>query len=311
MNTVITKLIPIFLLALLGFLAGKTKLLPDNTSEALCSFLFYFSAPAVSFSNIISSDLESIFNLRFALSLIVFEIFTFSILMLFYNKFFRFTGKDMVIHSVCSFYGNISYVGIPVFLTLFNNVIPNIITILVHGVFTFPLVVFFLDWFSGKQSNRQYSQIILNTLKNPNIFIPAIGAFLLLLKINVPQVIVDSAELLGRPTTAAGMFALGLTCSQTGEHTFSRKTILNALVSAVIKLIICPVIAWSIGKYIFKLDQWWLTSLVIISMLPAALNDYILSQRYHSDESFASLSVLFSNLLFSITISLYIFFNGL
>ena len=33
MNTVITKLIPIFILAMLGFFAGKTRLLPENTSD--------------------------------------------------------------------------------------------------------------------------------------------------------------------------------------------------------------------------------------------------------------------------------------
>ena len=67
----------------------------------------------------------------------------------------------------------------------------------------------------------------------------------------------------------------------------------------------------SIGKYVFRLDEWWLTSLVIIAMLPAALNDYILAQRYHADESYASIAVLVSNLLFSVTISFYIMFIGL
>ena len=311
MNTVVTKLIPIFILAMLGFFAGKTRLLPENSSDALCSFLFYFCAPAVSFANIITSDLESIFNLRFVLSLIVFEMIAFFSLMFLYKKIFHLEGSDMVIHSVCSFYGNISYVGIPVFLTLFNNVIPNIITILVHGILTFPLAVFLLDWFSGKQSNKGASHAIQTALKNPNIFIPAIAAVLLLFKVPVPQVIVDTAELLGKPTTTAGMFALGLTCAQTGSRITSPGVFLRALFSALVKLTVCPLIAWAVGKYLFRMDQWWLTSLVIIAMLPAALNDYIISQRYHSDEAFASISVLLSNLLFSITISLYIMVIGL
>ena len=64
-------------------------------------------------------------------------------------------------------------------------------------------------------------------------------------------------------------------------------------------------IAYGIGKFIFALEGWWLNSIVILAMLPAALNDYILSQRYHSDEEFASVSVLLSTLLFSITITVY------
>ncbi len=311
METVLAKLIPIFILALIGFFAGKLKLLPENTSDALCTFLFYFSAPAVSFVNIVTSDIETVFNLRYALALIVFEMSVFCLLLLFYKKIFNLEGSNLIVHSLCSFYGNISYVGIPVFLTLFNNVIPNVITILVHGILTFPLMIFLLDIFSGSKSKKGASHAIKSAIKNPNIFIPLIGALLLYLKISVPKVIIDTADLLGKPTTTAGMFALGLTCAQSKEKIASPKIFFNALLSAVIKLVFCPLAAWFIGKYIFALDQWWLNALVIIAMLPAALNDYILSQRYHADETYASMAVLLSNLLFSVTISLYILFIGL
>lgn len=311
METVIEKLIPIFILALIGFAAGKFHILPQNTSDALCSFLFYFCAPAVSFANIVTSDLNSIFNLRFALALIVFELTVFVFLYCIYRKLFGLNKPASVIHSVCSFYGNISYVGIPVFLTLFNNVIPNIITILVHGILTFPLAVFLLDLFTGSDSGKGAVHAILSAVKNPNIFVPLFGAFLLFVKLPIPKLVIDTAELLGKPTTTAGMFALGLTCAQSGELITSPKVFWNALFSAIMKLVFCPVCAWLVGKYIFNLDSWWLNSLVIMAMLPAALNDYILSQRYHADETYASISVLMSNLLFSITISLYIMFNGL
>lgn len=311
METVIGKLIPIFILAIIGFFAGKFKLLPENTSDALCSFLFLFSAPAVSFVNIINSDLETIINIRYVLSLIVFELSIFLFLCILYKKVFHIEGAKMVIHSVCSFYGNISYVGIPVFLTLFDNIIPNVITILIHGILTIPIIIFLLDWFSGSEKSGGFKHAFLSAAKNPNIFMPIFGILILLLKIPVPKVIIDTADLLGKPTTTAGMFALGLTCAKSGRVLTSPKVFLHAFFSAFIKLVICPLYAWSIGKYLFRLDQWWLTSLVIIAMLPAALNDYIFSQRYHADESYASVAVLMSNLLFSVTISLYIIFNGL
>ena len=103
MESVITKLIPIFILAFIGYAAGKLKILPDNTSGALCAFLFYFCGPAVSFSNIITSDIHEIFNLRFALAMTVFEIVIFLILFLFYKTLFHRSGKDLVIHCICGF----------------------------------------------------------------------------------------------------------------------------------------------------------------------------------------------------------------
>ena len=304
MDPVISKLIPIFLLALLGFVAGKLHLLPENTSEALCAFLFFFCGPAVSFSNIITSEIEDIFNLRFTLAFIAFELTASIILYFFFKYVFREKGADLVIHIMCSFYGNIAYVGMPVFLSIFNNVIPNLIVVIIHGMLTIPVIIFFLDRFTGETSQKSIFHSALVSLKNPNIFIPVIAILLLLFKVPVPQSIKDSADLLGKPTTPAGMFALGLTCSKNSLKT-EKNVLGKALISALSKLLLCPLIAFLLGKFVFGLDEWWLNSLVILGMLPAALNDYIISQRYHSSEEFASASVLMSTFLFSITISLY------
>ena len=294
------------MLALVGFIAGKLRLLPDNTSDALCAFLFYFCAPAVSFSNIITSEISDIFNLRFALAILLFECTVFLLLYLIYRSFFRLRGPALFIHCICSFYGNISYVGIPVFLAIFNNVIPNLITLLIHMLITFPFAIFILDLSSGSASGKSAYKTILKSFKNPNIIFPLLGAALIYFHVQIPQVIRDSVELMGKPTTAVGMFALGMTCARTGTGDFSLKILGEALLSAFFKLVLCPAVAYVIGRFIFSLDGWWLNSLVIMAMLPAALNDFLLSKRYHAEENFASYSVLFSTFFFSITISLYL-----
>ena len=150
---------------------------------------------------------------------------------------------------------------------------------------------------------------MLGSLKNPNIFVPVLGVLLLLFKVPIPQLIRDTADLLGRPTTTVGMFALGLTCSKNSLKA-AKRIFISAFAGSLVKVVICPFIAFLLGKYIFRLDAWWLNSLVILAMLPAALNDYIYSQRYHHSEDFASAAVLMSTFLFSITISLYILFIG-
>ena len=131
------------------------------------------------------------------------------------------------------------------------------------------------------------------------------------LKVNVPEVIRSTASLMGTPTTAIGMFALGLSCSKNIRRGISWKIFAEAFLGSVCKLVICPLTAWVFGRFLFGLEGWWLTAIVVLAMLPSALNDYILAQRYHSEEDYASIAVLMSTLLFSITISLYIQFIGL
>lgn len=308
MDPVIAKLIPIFILAFLGFFAGRIHLLPDFTSGALCSFLFFFCGPAVSFSNIITSEIRDIFNLRFTLAFISFELTAILVSSLLYKTMFREKGADLIIHVLCSFYGNISYVGIPVFLSIFDNVIPNLIALMIHVTLIAPVILFLLDRHSGNEGQSSILHSMLGSLKNPNIFVPIIAVLLLAFKVPVPQLIRDTADLLGKPTTTVGMFALGLTCSKNSLRT-AKKVIFSASVSALVKVIVCPAIAFLLGKFVFGLDKWWLNSLVILAMLPSALNDYIYSQRYHRSENFAGAAVLISTFLFSITISLFIMLN--
>ena len=309
MDPIIAKLIPIFILAFLGFLAGRIRLMPEYTSGALCSFLFFFCGPAVSFSNIITSEIGDIFNLRFTLAFIAFELSAVLVSFLLYKTVFRDAGADLIIRILCSFYGNISYVGIPVFLSIFNNVIPNLIALMIHVTLIAPVVLFLLDRYSGNNAHNSIFRSMLGSLKNPNIFVPILAILLLLFRIPIPQVVRDTADLLGKPTTTVGMFALGLTCSKNSLRA-AKKIFVRAFIGSLMKVIVCPFIAFLLGKFVFRLDQWWLNSLVILAMLPAALNDYIYSQRYHHSEDFASAAVLMSTFLFSITISLYILLIG-
>ncbi len=308
MDSIITKLVPIFILAFVGFLAGRYRMLPDNTASALCTFLFYFCSPAISFSNILSSAIEDVFNLGFLLTISLVEIISFIVLALFYKRVFGFQKAEILIHDMSSFYGNIAYVGIPVFLALFDNMIPNIITLMFHNLLALPLMIYFLERFTDNEAQLDPRRAIINTLKNPNCFLPVIAAILLVLKVRLPQVLIDTADLMGKPTTTVGMFALGLTCSQHRNSEYSVKVLLHALMSSLIKLICCPALAYLIGKYVFSLSDWWLNASIVMCMLPTALNVYILSQRYQSEENYASITVLMSTLLFSITISLYILF---
>ena len=311
MDEIFFNLIPIFLLAAIGFLAGHFKMLPQDTGDRLCAVMFNFCAPCVSFYNIMTSEIRDVFNLRFTLALIVFEIIMFVLLWFFYRKVFGFDGSSRVIHTICGFYSNIAYVGIPVFMAIYDNIIPNCIAVLVHGVIFFPVITYLFDRNTEDGKGKDILHSVLLAFKNPNIDIPILGAILLLLKVRFPPVILKTIQMLGSPTTSLGLFALGFTCNYGGTLTITKNGVLHGALSSFFKLLICPVIAYAVGRFLFGLEGWWLNSLTLIGMLPAALNNYILAQRYHADEGFARMAVLLSTFFFSITISIYMLFFAL
>lgn len=311
MDGIFFNLIPIFLLAAAGFLAGHFQMLPRDTGDRLCAVMFNFCAPCVSFYNIMTSEIRDIFNLQFTAALVVFEILMFALLWIFYKKVCGFDGIRQVIHTICGFYSNIAYVGIPVFMAIYDNIIPNCIAVLVHGILFFPVITYLFDRERESGKGNDILHMVLLAFKNPNIDIPILGAVLLLLQVQIPPVILKTVQMLGSPTTSLGLFALGFTCNYGGTLTITRESLLHGALSSFFKLLICPIIAYAVGRFLFGMDGWWLNSLTLIGMLPAALNNYILAQRYHADESFARVAVLMSTFFFSLTISLYMLFFAL
>ena len=83
-----------------------------------------------------------------------------------------------------------------------------------------------------------------------------------------------------------------------------------ALIASFFKVIVQPLIAFLIGKYLFRLDAWWLSAAVICSMLPTAVNHFIVSQKYHSCGNESRLIILFTTIGFCIMISCYLLIFG-
>lgn len=309
MDFITTGIIPLFLIIILGFAANRFRLLPAETGDVLCSFLYNVCAPASFFISIINSDLKSIFSPRLALCFFLAEMFSAAIFALYYSCVRGLSGKSLIMHTIQSFYGNLAYVGIPVFTITIGDITPLVLATLIHSVWTFPITVFLLDSENDKSTKFSPKKVLLLAVRNPAIPVCLLATILLILQIRLPQFLVKAIDMVGQPTTACSLFALGFTCYKgDGTETYTRPVILDALGVALGKIIVSPAIAYLIGRFLIHMTGIELQISTMIFLLPIALNCFVVSRQFDTEVQTSQLAILFSTLFFPLTLSLYLMF---
>ena len=310
MLAIIELVLPILIVVLAGYLAARFRILGRETGNILCQYLFYFAIPFLTFSNIYNTGLAELLNFRFMLTAILTIFIVIATSCLVFRYLFHFDGQDLIMMVFGSFYINIAYMGIPITSMVLGSVIPLLIILVIQASILFPIIVFLMDLKSGTKTKYSFKDMVLILVKNPILMASLIAIASLLLKIEYPKFILETTELMGRPASTTGLFALGFTCFLPADRKITKSEIKNALTATFLKLIFMPSVAWIVGKYVFQLDRWWLIAIVICAMLPTAINHFIVSQRYLCRENESKMIILFSTFGFAFGMSLFLYLIG-
>lgn len=310
MLAIIELVLPILIVILAGYLAARFRILGRETGNVLSQYLFYFAIPFLTFSNIYKTGLAELLNFRFMLAAILTIFIVIATSYLVFRYLFHFAGQDLIMMIFGSFYINVAYMGIPIATMVLDSVIPLLIILVLQASILFPIIVFLMDMKSGKKTKYSLKEMALILVKNPILMASLIAIASLLLKIEYPKFVLETAELLGKPASVTGLFALGFTCFLPADRKITKSEIKNALTATFFKLIYMPSVAWIVGKYVFQLDRWWLIAIVICAMLPTAINHFIVSQRYLCRENESKMIILFSTFGFAFGMSFFLYLIG-
>lgn len=197
----ILKIIPLYLLIALGFVAGRYL---KVSKETIAKLLIYIIAPAVIFNSVfttpIAANVLALPVLFFALCSIM-CLFTYSI-----SKHI-WTDATKNILSFTAGTGNTGYFGLPVAIALFGTDIAGLIIISTLG---FVLYENSLGFFITARGHHTVNESINRLLKLPTIYAFAIALILNLFGIKFGQAYTDFASLFRGAYTILGMMLIGL-----------------------------------------------------------------------------------------------------
>ena len=306
MIEIIALVFPIFVIILLGYFAARNNYLDKNAGALLSRYLFYFSLPFLTFANIYNTGLDNLLNFGFILGAALTITLVIIISYFIFKSVFKLSGAALIMAVFGGFYVNATYMGMPVSTMLLGSVTPPLIILVLQAGMIFPVIIYLLDRKTSGKTDITLKESLLILMKNP-LLVAAGGAVLsLVLGIEYPQFIMTALDMMGKPTSTVGLFALGFTCYLPGNTTFTKDEQMRAVSVTLFKLLLQPIIGFLIGRYVVGLDDWWLRALVVVSMLPTAVNHFIASQKYRVFQNESKLLILFTTFGFTITVSLFL-----
>ncbi|MFI6603348.1 AEC family transporter [Nonomuraea sp. NPDC050536] len=272
--------IPIWALTLIGYVAGRFRLIGEDADRVLGGFVFHIAMPAALFTTLSRTRL-SVSGPGIAVFAASTVITMFAGYLLSRRLFDRKPGESLL-GGMSAGYVNSANLGIPVALHVLGNA--SFLT----GVLLFQVLVVTPVILASLDSGLRLRRLVTLPLRNPVILGLAAGAACSITGWRPPPVVADPLALLGAAAVPTALVALGLSLNVRGPAMAGRTEVFAL---SALKLAGQPLVAYALGALI-ALPAADLRSLVVCAALPTAQNVYIFAREYGQAEAVTRWTVL-------------------
>lgn len=279
--------LPIWALTLLGYLAGRYRLLGgEDADRVLGSFVFHLAMPAALFTSLSRTPLSVS-----GPGMVAFAVSTVCVMaagFLLSRRVFGRKEGESTIGGMAAGYVNSANLGIPVALHVLGNASFLTGVLLFQVLVVTPVVLVLLDRSADRRALHP-TRLLTLPLRNPVIIGLAAGALCSAFGWRAPQVVAGPLALLGAAAVPTALVALGLSLTVRGPalHGEGRQV----LTLSTLKLLAQPLLAWAVGVAL-GLGRGELFALVVCAALPTAQNTYIFAREYGQGAAVARRTVV-------------------
>jgi predicted permease len=312
MASILSVTIPFFALVLCGYLAARSRLLPESAIPGLNIYVLYFALPCLLY--------------RFGASLPVAQLIDASVIAVWLSAALvmvfgtialtrspRVGPKDAAFGALTVAFPNTGFMGVPMLAALLGPAAagPVITTVLIDLLITSSLAIALAQMGDHGQLGPGASALrsVRGALGNPLPW--SIGAGMVssatgLHTIGPADTIV---KMLADSATPVALFTIGTVLWRAGQHVHTRTPIELYLPLALLKLLVHPLLVLVLGWTAVRLfgaplSTFSLTVLVLAAALPSANTVSLLAERYGADNGRVTRAVVLSTALAFVTFSL-------
>lgn len=298
MSVVLEVALPVFGLILVGYLAGRGKILGQASSFALNQFVYWFSLPAVLFLAMARRPLADVFNLPFIGAFLGAMLLTYALGWLIGMAVRR---EPQTVHSMQALtacFSNTGYMGIPLFIAAFGpeRLLPALIATVIMSAVMVAVAVVAMELAGGGPKaglGHALGDVVKALRKNPLILSSLGGLAWNLLGLPVPKPLATFCDLLGAAAGPGALFAIGLFLAGrplTGE--WREVAWLSAL-----KLVVQPALTFGLIHWLFPMDPFWTGATLLLAALPTGALTFVVASQYGVYVERTSQVILWSTLL--------------
>ena len=279
--SILTSLLPVFLIIICGFTLKKSKFPGDDFWPGAERIVYYILFPALLFSSSAEASWE-FYSVSSMVWAILATMFIMSGLLLILRP--RLTKKDASFTSV--FQGSIrftSYIGLAAAYSLFGDeglyLSAVLITILLPLVNVLSVMV--LVRYGGQEGGWYW--IFTTVVKNPLVIACLAGMLVNFLGLQLPAMVESLASILGKGSLPLGLLSVGASL----QFSTMKKNGPEIVYACLLKLVLLPIIMW-LACSLIGVDSLSTAVAVLFAALPGSPLSYILAKQLGGDAKLMS-----------------------
>lgn len=299
-NIVLNQVIILFVILVVGFVAGKAKIMDETATNRLSDLLLFVTSPLMVFNSFfIELTRERLINILWVLGSAA-TMFVVSILLskAIYSKF---NEKLNPVLRFTAIFSNCGYMGLPLLKALFGD----------EGVFFgsfYNVCFYFVLWsygylmFGGTGTKKELAK---KALLNPSMVAIYCGLVFFFTGTSLPTPVRDGLQYVGNMTMPISMLIIGGVMST--SNLLKVFTDWRVYLSAAVRLLVMPALAMGL---VILIGAPTLPGAVVVTALamPCAATTTIFSEKFNKDAIFASKCVTVSTLFCILTVPIIIAF---
>ncbi len=311
MDVIFSILFPVFAIILAGYVAGRASWVDIAHSRILNNFVYYVALPPMFFKYLATVPLGEVFNLPFLVAYGGSLYLTLAISLVGARFLFRLTAPQMAIHGMTALFGNVIYMGIPIFIAAFgpDRILPGLIASLFQvTLLVAPLIAAVDVTLKGVTGLRQLIRDVARVLvTNPLVVSAFAGILFSFAQIDLPVAVIRLSDLLASASAPVALFALGVFL--VGKPVNDGVAEISWLVG--VKMIVHPLMAYWLAFMVLDMNPFWAWATVILAACPSGTLAFVIAQRYGVYVGRASTAILVSTVLSVFLLSGLLYFAGL
>lgn len=312
----INAVLPIFLLVVLGYILGKTKLFSKNFYDDAEKFVFKIALPCQIFLSIISGSGNM--QISESVDMILFTCIAITVAFLLGLLAVPLLIKDNAARGAViqnCYRSNLAVLGLPLIGSIagvqgqfmISMLMPYAVTL--FNVYTVIELNIFAPKEAKKSAKKLVFTIVRSAITNPLIISSALGVLFLALGLRIPGEVGFITETLGALsscTEALVLISLGAGFSVNAL----RGKLHYSLPSAIYKTLVLPLITVPVAHLVFGFSGAELAVIFITFGAPSAVSSYIMAKNMKSDGEIAGQVLLLSTVICIFTLFAGFFLLG-
>ncbi|MEJ0013936.1 MAG: AEC family transporter [Bauldia sp.] len=311
MDQIVAIVVPVFGLIGLGFGAAWTKLLSEQTGEAVAEFVFTIAIPLLIFRVVATADFSDGTPWLLWLDYYIGFVIAWVLGTLVVRRVFGRDARAGLVAGVSAAYPNALLIGIPLVMTAYGAAgaaaVSLVIAINLPVMMTVSAILIeralVVDGLSPDANGWTTARSIFAALvKNPIVLGLFAGTLWRIAGLPIAGPLGDVVIRVGDVASTLALFSVGMNLRRYGISGNLRA----AMAVGVIKLMIMPAIVFFVVGFVFHLPPVWGKAIVIATACPTGVNAYLVATRFNTSQALASNAITLTTAFAVVTVAFWL-----